>query len=158
LAQARDAWEADPGSATACRAFYDLWYQPFYGDRAARGRSKGDFCGGTPASLKNKVEAVDRYTMPSLGEYDWRLPLRRLAAPTLVVHGSVDVISVESALEWAATPADARLLLLEGVGHFPYVEVPEQFFTAVSEFVKGRWPQGARKVAPPRRPDAAIDS
>ncbi len=47
LKQASEAWIADAGSATACRAFYDLWYRPFYGDPAARGRSQGDFCAGS---------------------------------------------------------------------------------------------------------------
>jgi pimeloyl-ACP methyl ester carboxylesterase len=45
--------------------------------------------------------------------------------------------------------ADGRLLLLEGVGHFPYVEVPERFFAAVEEFLLGRWPMGAQPVAEP---------
>lgn len=82
---ASQAWRADPGNTGACRAFYRLWYRPFFSDSAALDRSKGDFCFGTPAALANKIAAVDRHTIASLGEYDWREPLRGVAAPTLVL-------------------------------------------------------------------------
>lgn len=143
----RDARLANPGDAEACRAYYVLWFQPFFGDPAAAGRSKGDFCAGAPEALRNKIVAVDRFTMASLGDWDWRPALRQLAAPTLVIHGTSDPLPVESAREWAAAIPDARLLLLEGVGHFPYLEVPERFFTAVDEFLQGRWPDGTQTVA-----------
>jgi proline iminopeptidase len=149
LAAAGQAWRADPGNAIACRAFYRLWYLPFFSNPTALDRSQGDFCFGTPAALANKIAAVDRYTVASLGEYDWREPLRGVAAPTLVLHGSVDVISVDSAREWVAALADARLLLLQGVGHFPYLETPEAFFAAVDEFVSGAWPRDAQRASAP---------
>lgn len=147
LQSAREAWLADPGNAGACRAYYRLWYGPFFADRTALSRSKGDFCFGTPAALANKIAGVDRYTVASLGEYDWRLPLRAVTAPALVLHGSADVISVGSAREWAAALADARLLLLHGTGHFPYLEAPEAFFAALDEFVSGRWPREAQAAS-----------
>jgi len=52
-----------------------------------------------------------------------------------------------SAREWAAALPDARLLLLQGVGHFPYLETPDVFFTAVDTYLRGSWPQGAERVA-----------
>ncbi len=145
----REARLADPGDVAACRAYYVLWFGPFYGDTAGAGRSKGDFCAGTPESRRNKIEGVDRYTMASLGEYDWRASLGGVEAPVLVVHGSEDVIPVEYAREWAAAAPDARLLLLDGIGHFSYVEAPEHFFAAVEDFLDGRWPEGAQAVSVP---------
>jgi proline iminopeptidase len=70
-------------------------------------------------------------------------------APALVIHGTADPLPVPSARQWAAALPNGRLLLLEGVGHFPYVEVPERFFAAVEEFLLGRWPMGAQPVAEP---------
>ncbi len=145
----REARLANPGDAGACRAYYVLWFGPFYGDSAAAGRSKGDFCAGTPESRRNKIEAVDRFTFASLGEYDWRASLRGVGAPLLVIHGSKDVIPAESAREWAAAVPDGRLLLLDGIGHFSYVEAPETFFAAVDEFLDGRWPVEAQAVTVP---------
>lgn len=134
---------ANPGSAAACRAYYDLAFLAYYGDRAAARRSRGDFCAGTPESLRNKIDNIDRFTEASLGEWDWRPVLHAVNAPSLVIHGTSDFLPVESAREWAAAVSNSRLLLLDGSGHFPYVEVPERFFSAVDAFLKGGWPAGS---------------
>ena len=80
---------------------------------------------------------VDRYTVSSLGAFDWRGALGAVKAPVLVVHGDADVISADSASEWAAAFPNAQLTLLAGVGHFPYVESPEQFYPVVKTFLAG---------------------
>lgn len=138
------AWLADPGSASACRAYYETWFTPFFADAAAMRRSKSDFCAGTADALRNKVASVDRFVLQSLGDYDWRSGLNRVHAPALVIHGTADPIPVASAAEWATALPNARLLLMEGVGHFPYLEAPEAFFAAVERFVHGEWPRQAR--------------
>ncbi len=145
----RETRLANPGDAAACRAYYVLWFIPFFGNTAAADRSKGDFCAGTPEALRNKMASVDRFTMSSLGEWDWTASLRAVAAPALVIHGTADPLPVASARQWAAALPNGRLLLLQGVGHFPYLEVPETFFTVVDEFLEGRWPAGAQAVAVP---------
>ena len=134
---------AAPGDLEACRAFYDTWFTPFFGNAAARARSRGDFCAGTPESRNNKTLSVDRYTVPSLGAFDWRGTLGAVRAPVLIVHGSADVIPVDSAREWAAALPDARLWVMDGVGHFPYLEAPAPFFDAVQAFLDGAWPAAA---------------
>jgi proline iminopeptidase len=135
VAELRAARVANASDAAACRAYYDVWFIAAVVDANALRRSKGDLCFGSPASLANKVKNVDRYTMASLGEWDWRAPLRRLAAPTLIVHGDTDFIPVETAREWAATVPNATLVVLEKSGHFPYLEVPARFFAAIDGFL-----------------------
>ena len=147
LQQRREAWLADPGDAFACRAYYDVWFEPFVADRATALPGKGDFCAGTPQALRNKIDAVDRYTIASLGEWDWRGALGTVPARSLVVHGTRDVIAVDSARQWAGALANARLLLFDGVGHFPYLEAPERFFGAIEAFMQGDWPEDALDVA-----------
>ena len=134
----REARLANPGDAAACRAYYVLWFTPFFVDTAAARRSKGDFCAGTPESLRNKVQSVDRVTMASLGEWDWRPSLGGLKAPVLVIHGSRDVLPLEGARGWVAVVPGSQLLILDGVGHFPWLEAPERFFAAVHRFLVGR--------------------
>lgn len=141
-----EAHLADPGDAEACRAYYELWFRPFFDDPAAANRTRGDFCAGTPDALRNKVESVDRYTMASLGDWDWRASLNEVSAPTLVIHGTADPLPMDGARDWARALPNARLLVLDGVGHFPYLEVPDAFFSAVSDFVQGEWPAEARPV------------
>ena len=134
----RTARLANPGDAMACRAYYRVWFVATFGDSSALRRSRGDFCAGTPQSLSNKVNNVDRYTMASLGHWDWRPALRAVTAPALVMHGTKEFISLESAREWATALPNGRLLLLAGAGHFPYLEVPDRFFRAADSFLQRR--------------------
>ena len=124
-----------------------LWFGPFFVDSSALARSKGDFCAGTPESRRNKITAVDRFVFASLGDWDFRSSLRSVTARTLIVHGTADVLSGER--DWAAALPNARLLALEGVGHFPYLEVPGRFFPAINTFLAGGWPPGAQTVTAP---------
>ena len=136
---------ADPGDAEACRAYYTLWFGPFLADSSDLGRSKGDFCAGTPESRRNKIEAVDRFTLASLGDWDWRPALRGVTARALIVRGTADVLSGER--DWAASLPNARVLLLEHTGHFPYLEAPERFYPAIDAFLAGGWPDDARSAS-----------
>lgn len=126
----------NPDDAELCRAYYVLWFRPFFGVRHAAERSRGGFCSGSAEALRNKMESVDRFTMASLDGWDWRNALRDLEAPTLVVHGTADPIPMAGAREWVNTLRSARLLALDGVGHFPYLEAPDQFFPAVQRFIE----------------------
>ena len=87
LQQWYEARVRDPGDTGACRAYFHLWFVPFFADSAAMSRSRGDFCAGTPDSRRNKLEHVDKYTLASLGDWDWRPGLRHLQAPVLIVRG-----------------------------------------------------------------------
>lgn len=148
LRVARDSVRADPGNAQACRAFYAVWFRPFFADPADMAKMRGDVCAGSPEALRNGALVVGRHTMASLGDFDWRDSLESVTAPVLVLHGSEDVIPVSAATEWAVAFPNARLLLLEGVGHFPYVEAPEAFFPAVDAFLAGSWPEEAQRPGP----------
>jgi len=146
LAELNKWYEArvkDPGDTAACRAYYRLWFAPFFANPSALGRSKGDFCAGTEASRRNKIEHVDRYTAASLGSWDFRPGLRHFAAPTLIILGTADIFPVSTGREWAGSVADGRLLVFPNAGHFLYLEIPDAFFGAVDTFLKGGWPEGA---------------
>ena len=55
--------------------------------------------------------------------------------PTLMVWGSVDkAVRPESAHELLKHFLNCRLVMLKGVGHLPYEEVPEEFNRVVAEF------------------------
>jgi pimeloyl-ACP methyl ester carboxylesterase len=128
------------------RAYYKVFFSAHFSDTAAMRRSRGDFCAGTPEAIRNKLEGLDRFTVQSLGDWDWRPALRAVTAPALVIHGTADFIPAESSRAWAAAFPNGRLLLLEASGHFPYLEAPEQFFAAADAFLDGRWPAGAEAL------------
>jgi proline iminopeptidase len=136
MRELREARLADPGNAAVCQAYYMLWFEPFFGDRNAATASKGDFCAGTLESRKNKMSSVDRFTMASLGQWDWRSSLSQVKVPALVIHGTLDPLPLEGAKAWADVLPNGRLLQFERVGHFPYLEVPHRFFEAVNQFLE----------------------
>lgn len=147
MAEWQEAREANPGDVTACREYYALWFEAFVPDTSSLRRSKGDFCAGTAESLQNAMTAVGRYTLASLGDWDWRSSLRGVDAPTLIVHGTVDPLPLEGAREWGRALPNARILELDGIGHFPYLETPDAFFATVDRFLQGEWPEGSRTVS-----------
>lgn len=68
--------------------------------------------------------------------YDRRLPhvLSELTTPTLVIHGSADrVVPPSVGRQYASTLPNARLEILEGVGHIAELEEPERVATLVRE-------------------------
>ena len=144
MARWMETRRAHPEDAAACHAYYRLWFRPFFTDASALSRSRGDFCAGTTESRRNKIQGVDRFTMASLGNWDWRTAMATTPLRTLIIHGAVDPIPLATAQEWATTLHNARLLTLPNVGHFPYLEAPDQFFAAIDTFMAGAWPAGAK--------------
>ncbi len=84
--------------------------------------------------------------MESLGEWDWREDAKRLTMPLLVIQGAAD-IAPDAAREWAESAPNARVLMMEGVGHFPAFEDPDRFFGIVHQFLQGEWPSEAEPGA-----------
>jgi len=66
---------------------------------------------------------------------DWRPVAREVGIPVLVIHGAADG-PVQRAQDWVDALPDARLAVLEGIGHYPFIEAPEQFFGLVTDFVR----------------------
>ncbi len=65
--------------------------------------------------------------------------VKRVKAPTLVIHGSLDnVIPVAAARELVRRRPDWTLRVLEGVGHVPIMETPNEFLSVVNEWLGDR--------------------
>jgi proline iminopeptidase len=90
------------------------------------------------------ADALARVRATFAPGFDLRPELRSVSAPTLVVHGEHDAIPLASAREIAASIPNARLVIIGGVGHFPHVERPNEFFGHVQTFLSGRWPDSAQ--------------
>ena len=62
--------------------------------------------------------------------------VKRITAPTLVIHGSLDrVIPLSAARELVRRRADWTLSVLEGVGHVPMMETPDLFLSVLFEWL-----------------------
>lgn len=62
--------------------------------------------------------------------------VRRLDVPALVLHGTEDPRPVRLAERLASTLPDARLVTIEGAGHLPWVERPDETRETVREFLE----------------------
>ena len=82
---------------------------------------------------RNLISFIQK--LPPSGENDWRAVAASIPVPTLVIHGSEDLIPLESSAEWANTIPYARLKVIEGSGHYPHLEAPDLFFASVDEFL-----------------------
>lgn len=133
LGAAADSTALDP-----CMAQPGMNLRVYYADtmNIARSRAAG---GIDPVS--------NRAGLRSLGDWDFRPVMARVQAPTLVVEGARTPIPLDQVRIWAQLIPDARVLLLERVGHaYGAIESPSAFFGAVRMFLNGEWPDGAVDV------------
>ena len=107
---------------------------------------------GDPTKIT--FETLDGYgrmmDLPGTIEYalevvrSWKQDMRELKSrfhllanvPALLLWGSLDrAVAPESAYELAANLKNARLIVMNGIGHMPYEEAPEQFNRLVLDFL-----------------------
>ena len=63
--------------------------------------------------------------------------LPNIRVPSLVVAGDQDPIAPPAEMsQWAARVPNARFVTISGAGHLPNLETPDEFNTAVREFVE----------------------
>jgi pimeloyl-ACP methyl ester carboxylesterase len=100
-----------------------------------------------PSALKYGLSILRSWNR-DLGELESVLP-RISHIATLLIWGSLDVaVDPASAARLQSQFRTCRLLMLEGVGHLPYEEVPEEFNRAVAEFLTGNGPCGMAASLP----------
>ncbi|GCE31090.1 hypothetical protein KDA_65740 [Dictyobacter alpinus] len=81
----------------------------------------------------------------SMGEWDWRSMATTLEVPTLIIHGAEDLLPLAASKEWAETLPNSQLLIIPGVGHYPWLESPEIFLPAIANFIRAT---SSQKVVP----------
>lgn len=138
----RDAGEFEGRPEEECRAQERVVGPVNFHDPSLRARV-ADVCtyeNEWPSRLGPFFQAL----LASYADYDWRDELAGLDVPRLVVHGADDAFPVEGSREWVEGHPEARLIVLEKAGHWPFVERPGAFFPAVDRFLDGEWPAAAR--------------
>jgi proline iminopeptidase len=58
-----------------------------------------------------------------------------IRVPTLIVHGAEDLVPLDMPRELASTIPGAQLAVIQGAGHFPYIEKPAETFAAINQFL-----------------------
>ncbi|WP_043670795.1 alpha/beta fold hydrolase [Streptomyces xylophagus] len=78
------------------------------------------------------------------GEQDWYVPLAdpwsrvpKLDVPVLAIHGALDwPDSIAMAQRFTDTVPNGRAVTIEGVGHYPNMEKPEEFNEILGQFLR----------------------
>lgn len=78
---------------------------------------------------------IPRLLVGPLGDYDYWDELGEIRAPTLVLHGTEDVIPVEMARQLCGTIPRCAFVPVSDAGHFPYIEAPDSTFSAIDAFL-----------------------
>ena len=86
----------------------------------------------TPFRVTGRVQ---KSVWDSLDDYDIRDALTNVRCPVLIVHGREDPIPLESSRLAARIMPHARLEVLDGSGHVPYVEAADALFAALRRFL-----------------------
>ncbi len=84
-----------------------------------------------------KSAGVLRPTLVRVVNEDWRASLASVGVPVLLIWGSADTeVPLRVAEEAIGELTDARLVTLDGAGHFPFLDQPEAFAEAVTSFLE----------------------
>jgi len=116
-----------------CKEHQKVYLARQMGKSGALSKMKSNPCAHENQWPRNLIAFIQK--LPPFGAYDWREVAASVQAPTLVIHGSEDLIPRESSAEWAETILNADLEVIEGSGHYPHLEAPDIFFAAVDRFL-----------------------
>ena len=131
-----------------CKAWFNYFLLPAQmGEPSAAIRFPvDDVCAFPNEWPRNAIPVYFDHIIPKMEDWDFRPRLSTVDFPLLVIQGTDDLVPLEASREWAAYSGNARFLAIQGAGHHPYLERPQEFFAAAGRFLNGQWPQGAEIV------------
>jgi proline iminopeptidase len=128
--------EEQSDAGRMAKAFYDATTPLALGDPGNYVHRRSDpsrFPNEWPDHMRGALERV--WETFDVEGYDFRSIVSEVTIPVLIVHGETDRIPLEGSLEWAASFRNSRLVRLTGVGHFPFIEAPDDLFPVLSAFL-----------------------
>jgi len=123
---------ADP--VAWCKAHTRLFLRVYVSNDAALAQMRSCPC----VEPNLDPEVVNKQTLrviEGMALYDWRDEMRGMSTPTLILHGDRDAVPIAGSHEWLEVLADARLEVLHGRAHMPWLEQPEDFFGPLDQFL-----------------------
>ena len=135
--EARGIFRADgsyvPGYATLCARIY----APYMYRRGVYPIKPEDYVSGWEVMREMWVRRTDFRVEGNLRGFDFTRELQRVDAPTLIVVGDHDMVSIPSAKHLAAALPDAQLQVMPRCGHMMFVDDSAAFNTLVERFLTG---------------------
>ena len=115
---------------------YRIAFLPSFADRGVAERLRIEFTARTAANGGR----VAQFLMGPVGRYDDYDLLADIQAPTLILHGAEDLLPVAAAQDMEEALPNGRLVVVQGAGHFPWLEQPDATRTALAEFLQDGGP------------------
>jgi proline iminopeptidase len=113
---------------------YNKYYKTFLTSYFANPRDTSKLTLGFDSVSIKKIDATNNHVRKGLGKYDIHDKLYRITCPTLILHGTESVFSVDGAKAIKNKIPHSELSLYENCGHFEYIESPANFKKSVLDF------------------------
>jgi len=95
----------------------------------------------SPDGLEHFPEVWEKIRTMWAETFDWTAKVRQISAPTLVIVGDDDYISVEHAAEFSRTVENGQLAVVPGASHLVPMEKPDLFNQLVLDFTAHPFPE-----------------
>lgn len=115
-------------------AAYDKYYKTYLTSYFAKTKDTLKLNLGFDSISIKKIDITNNHVRKSLGKYDIHDSLFAITCPTLILHGTESVFSVEGAEAIHNKLINSELQLFEDCGHFEYIESPHKFKKLIEEF------------------------
>jgi proline iminopeptidase len=116
------------------RAYESLFRALFANQFYDRSYSDSLIIGFQPTFLRGSNKL--KYLAKDISAFDIHSQLETMEVPTLLIYGSHDPLSGNSAQAYARYIPNVQLVIIPHSGHFPFVEQKESFFKAVEKFLQ----------------------
>lgn len=119
------------GDPDAIESFWRMYFKPYFADQSLVSGLDLHF-------TENTIEhgnAVAGYLLQSVGDFDLHADLQVIRCPTLVIHGDADPMPVTYAELIHDSIESSDLVVIEGAGHWLFVDGTDDFVSAVGEFL-----------------------
>lgn len=113
---------------------YDKYYKTFLTSYFANPKDTLHLSMGFDSISIPKIGVTGPSIRRDLGQYDIHDQLDKILCPTLILHGTESVFSVDGAKAINNELANSELHLFEDCGHFEYIEAPNKFKLLIEDF------------------------
>lgn len=125
-----------PDPLATCEQLFSIYFPAYFHDAANMANLRGSWCDMTPTAA-NLLPFTMFAGRASLGpDFNLAPMLSSIQVPALVIHGAGDAIPLASTAGYANALPNGELLVMDGAGHFPWMEEPTEFFTRVNNYLR----------------------
>jgi proline iminopeptidase len=119
------------GDPDVVERFWRVYFTPYFKDQSQVDRMDLRF---TENTIKN-CNIVAEYVLQSIGNFDLHEDLKAVHCPTLILHGDADPMSYRFAERLHESIAGSELVIVEGVGHWMFVDGTAAFTRSILDFL-----------------------